>query len=118
MLASRPAETKGAHLSEGYTATIRRGELWIDENDLLYVVDADGERTYLDAFLAEEMRAEKSPGGDKFLGVGKVYVFVGTDDWEQFRDQVQEASRLLAEGETDLAQDTLRNALEVSEGLA
>jgi hypothetical protein len=88
---------------------------------LLYVEDAEAGPTFLDAYLAEEMRSEEprvDRPGEKYLGVGKVYVFAGTDEWEQFRDQVQEASRLLEQGASESGKDMLRKALAASDGLA
>lgn len=108
-------------MENGYSAMIRRGELWIDEDDRFYVESEDGERTHVDSWLSEQMVSHEPRmhrSGQKFLGVGKVYVFVGTDDWEQFRDQVKEAERMLSEGDVDAGMDELRNALQLSEGLA
>jgi hypothetical protein len=67
------------------------------------------------------MREEEPPAhreGEKYLGVGKVYVFVGRDDWEEFRNEVQQAERWLAQGDIKGGLDMLRNALDTSKGLA
>jgi hypothetical protein len=67
------------------------------------------------------MREEEPPvhrEGEKYLGAGKVYVFVGRDDWEEFRNEVQEAESRLAEGDSEGGLDLIRNSLDMSKGLA